>query len=225
MPYTGRKRGRGGRFRKGQRGYYRKSGYYGKFSGANPELKFKDSDIDDAVIASSGTVLGSWNLIAQGVTESTRVGRKCTIRQINWRWTVTLPALMDAADMLSDEVRLIVYLDKQTNGANATVTGILESADYQSFNNLANKSRFRILYDKSVVLNPSAGSTDGASTVSVPEVIRSGSFYKKCSIPLEFDSTTGAITEIRSNNIACMTISKNGVASLNSKVRLRFSDM
>lgn len=210
-----------------QRGYLRTAGFYGRYQGGpNAELKFHDLDIDDAVIASNGVVAqASCNLIAQGVTESTRVGRKCTIKSINWRYNVFSPAAADQADPPSgDSVRVILYVDKQCNGATAAVTDILETGDYQSFRNLANVGRFTILMDKMCNVDQQVAQTDGTSTGSYPRRNYNRTFYKKCNIPIEFNSTTGAITEIRSNNIGVLLVGKNGVAGFESKMRLRFSD-
>ncbi len=212
-------------FRAFRRGHDRTSGFYGKYRGGrNMELKFHDIDIDDAVIAQAGTITDSINKIAQGTTEVTRIGRKCTIKSINWRYDLIMAAATSSS-AASDVVRIILYLDKQCNGATATATAILESDDYQSFNNLANKSRFRTLMDRTYSLNAQAGGGDG-TTEDYAENITHDSFYKKCNIPVEFDSTAGAITEIRSNNIGILVLSKvGGIATFTSKLRIRFSDM
>ncbi len=206
-------------------GYTQTSGYYGRYSGAGGELKFFDVEVDDAVVAGAGviqTATGSINVIAQGVTEKTRIGRKCVIKSILWRYNLELLASADVG--ASETVRCIVYLDKQCNGAIATVTGILESTNYQSFNNLANSGRFRILYDRVHALNPTAAAGNGTAN-DVPSFEMNASFYKKVNIPIEFDSTTGAITEMRSNNLCIMTVTRVGdLCKLDSKVRLRFSD-
>ncbi len=208
------------------RGYDRVGGFYGRFAPAG-ELKFFDIDVDDASITSAGTIQtsGSINTIAQGVTESTRVGRKCTIRKILWRYKVALDEVDGAANPGDpDTVRLILYMDRQANGAAAAVTDILESDDYQSFNNLANNQRFSILMDRTVAFGHQAGGGNGTAS-DWAGVEKNGTFFKSCNIPLEFDSTTGAITEIRSNNLAVLTLaSTGGRMVLDSKVRLRFSD-
>ncbi len=211
----------------GGRGYARTSGFYGRFRGRRStytnggELKFFDLDLDDATVANGGTITDSINKIAQGTTESTRIGRKCTIRSIGWRFEVTLP--IDTTVGLADVVRVIMYLDKQCNGATATVTDILESANFQSFNNLANKSRFRTLMDRTYAINVSAAAGNGTSNDAADSVIED-SFFKKCNLALEFDATAGAITEIRSNNIGVLLIARTGAAGFSSKIRLRFSD-
>ncbi len=188
------------------------------------ELKFHDIDLDDATISSNGAITDSINKIGQGVTESTRVGRKCVIRRIGWKFRVKEPETNGGTSAPpSDTVRVILYLDKQANGAAATVTGILESADFQSFNNLANTSRFNTLMDRVYTLNHQGG-IGTAADQDWAEVVIDDSFYKTCNINIEFDSTAGAITEIRSNNLGVLLITEGGTAGFESKFRLRFSD-
>ncbi len=189
------------------------------------ETKFHDVDLDDAVVAGTGTIVPTVNIIAQGVTESERIGRKCTISQINWRYQCTLPvrdAQMTPGGF--DVVRVIMFLDRQANKATALVTDVLESVNWQSFNNLVNKNRFLILHDKEVELNYEGMASDGAGVVSQAAYALSGSFYKKVNIPIEFNAAAGAMTEITSNNIGVLLISSKGVAGFNSKIRLRFTD-
>ncbi len=187
------------------------------------ELKFFDLDLDDALIASGGTITDSINKIPQGVTEITRVGRKCTIRQINWRFDLQLPT-QTGASAGTDTVRVLMYLDKQANGATAAITDILESADFQSFNNLSNKRRFRTLMDRTYAINAEAGGGDGTNEDYAANTL-TDSFYKKVNITIEFNSTAGAITEISSNNIGVLLISRSGLVAFSSKIRLRFSDL
>ncbi len=218
---------RGIRF--GGPGFARTGGYYGRFkgrraSGLAPELKFHDLAIDDAVIATGGTIVeDSCNGIAQGVTESQRIGRKCVIKAIHWKMNIALPNT-SVPNETSDTARIILYLDKQCNGATATVAGILEDADYQSFKNLANKGRFRTLMDRTYDLNSQSGAYDGTNDQFGEHTV-TDEFHKQCNIPIEFDSTTGAITEVRSNNIGVLSISGTGKASIFSQMRLRFADV
>ncbi len=203
----------------------RGTGYYGRFrrqaNVGSRELKFHDIPLDDAVIAVGGTITPTINIIPQGVTEVQRIGRRCTIKHIAWRWTIKLANAVSLNQV--DTVRMIMYLDKQANGAAATATDILELDDFQSFNNLANKGRFRILMDRTYSLNPTAGAGNGTTNDSFSFEMH-GSFYKKCNIPLEFDGSTGALTETRSNTIGVMLMSSEGNCVFVSQIRLRFSD-
>lgn len=190
-----------------------------------PELKFHDLDIDDAVIAAGVNNLGSLNLIAQGVTESERIGRNCVVRSVFGRWEITLP-LSTASSGTSDVVRVILVLDKQANGANggaSGATGLLETNDFQSFNNLANKSRFRVLMDRTYSIESKAGGGDG-TTEDYGEAVLTDTIFKKCNIKIELDAAAGVITEVRSNNIMLFVSSRSGLAGFGSKWRLRFSD-
>ncbi len=186
------------------------------------ELKFHDVDLDDATVATGGTITPTVNIIPQGVTEVQRIGRKCTIRMINWRFVLTLAASTASSDT-TDVVRVIMYCDKQANGATAAVTDILETADFQSFNNLSNKSRFRTLMDRTYDMTARSGGGDG-TTEDYGEYIVSDAFYKKVNLPIEFNAATGAIGEINSNNIGVLLISQTGKTGFGSKIRLRFSD-
>lgn len=123
-----------------------------------------------------------------------------------------------------DTVRVIMFLDKQANGATAAVTDILETASFLSFNNLANSGRFQTLLDKTVTLNYMTLASDGAGLVSSANKFTDFSFHKRCNIPIEFSATTGAITEIRSNNIGVLLISRAASSALFSNIRIRFSD-
>ncbi len=191
------------------------------------ELKFHDLDVDQTGVATAGNIAeDSCVTIAQGTTESERIGRKCTIRQINWRFELLLPGAT-GSNNTSDIVRIILYQDKQCNGATAAVTGILESADYQSFNQLANKSRFRTLMDRTYELSSGGGSGRGSTdTLAFAEKAMQDTFFKKVNIPIEYDNsaTTGVITSVRTNNIGVLTISKEELTNFRSKMRLRFSD-
>lgn len=207
------------------RGYMRTSGYYGRYSAASGgESKFFDVTLDDAVVATAGGLTDSINKIAQGTTESERDGRKCTVTSVHWKYEISLPEIDALATAnSSDAVRVIMYVDKQANGATAAVTDLLETANYQSFYNLANQQRFRILTDVVHQINYKTLASDGAGLVSSAQVLQE--YRKSCAVrlPLEFSATTGAITEIRSNNIGVLLISRNGIAGFNSELRVRFS--
>ena len=189
------------------------------------ELKFHDIDISQAPVAIAGDIVeDSLLTIVQGTNEGERIGRKITVKQIAWRMAMVLPAQTDEA-LTSESLRLILYLDKQTNGATATVTGILETAEYQSFNNLANKSRFRILYDRMFTFSATAGGTSAAGVDQFGEVRKDTHLLKNLNIVVEYDNTftDGRITTMRSNNLGILCLSQTAKANLNGKVRIRFT--
>ncbi len=185
-------------------------------------------DVDDAVVSTGGTIAeDSLLTIPEGNGQSERNGRKITVRSIHMRYDILLPAAV-GSNTTSDAVRVIVYLDKQTNGAAAVVADLLNVADWQSFRNLGNTGRFAILMDKQVALNSKSGSGRGTTdTLAFGEDERAFSWNKTVNIPIIYDDSvsTGAIASMCCNNIGILTISKGGLAAFGSRVRIRYTDI
>ncbi len=188
-----------------------------------PELKFHDIVIDDAVVATAGTIaIDSVFKITQGTGESQRIGRQIQVKSINWRFECRLPIQSGGGGGSSDVVRVILYQDKQANGAIAVKDDIVEdSADWQTFNNLANRKRFLTLMDRTFTLNQTAGAGDGATNDWADTTI-SDTFFKKCNILVEYDGATNALTELQSNNIGLLLLCRTGLASFESIMRIRY---
>lgn len=188
------------------------------------ELKFFDQDVDDASIAANGTIFtnssaeASLIRIAAGDGESNRDGRKIVITKIKWRYQVDGTELSNTT---KDTVRLILYLDTQCNGAAATVTNILETDDFQSFRNLTNSKRFKILMDRTYSFYAQAGAGNGV-TDAFGSQRYDDTFYKDVNIPVEYSSTTGAIAELTQNNLGLLVMSDTGNTKLEGKMRLMF---
>lgn len=189
------------------------------------EVKFLDTTINDAAVVMTGQVSTSFNLIARNDGDSGRIGRKVWIKSIWVRFEYFLPQQQNQGDIgVGDQLRIIMILDKQANGAPATVLNILKTAVKESFRNLTNTGRFRIFYDKNVVLNRRVAVTDGTNTSTSPTVIGHFEKYTRIkNVPIEFDGSTGALSEVRSNNFFILFISQNGVIGVqNSLVRIRY---
>ncbi len=183
------------------------------------EFKFHDLNIDDAIVATSGTVSATTCVgIAQGTGESERIGRKIMVAKLMWRYEIQLPNTTDANDT-HDDVRMVLYVDFQCNGATAAVDDIIVSRNYQSFYKRQNRDRFAILFDETVSMRAQSG----MATNGYGEVSETGEFEVDLNLPIEFSGTSGAITGITSANIGFFAISGSGLAGLNSKMRILFS--
>ncbi len=241
--YTGRKRRRIS-FRRSSYGY---QGRRSKTRVPRIEKKFYDGDLTDAVIAinaqfadnaSDGPHITSSCLcdIPIGTSASTRIGRKCTITNIYIRLTFQFIALTIASlvtvEQSQEIIRIIVYQDKQNNKASESATvkigEILTAATYDKFRNLNNARRFNILYDKIKIFNGTAiGAGDGAANDSTRErKLFFCRISKKVFIPLDFDSTLGALTELTQNNIGLIMVTRFGgrLELITGEYRLRFID-
>lgn len=195
--------------------------YAARFAGGAAEQKFFDTTLQfsfDTTMEVPAT--GQLSLIPQGVTESTRVGRKCLIKSIKIQARLRL--VPGASTNSSTGCHLFLILDKQANGAAAAVTDVFTNTTvYLANRNLSNSSRFVILKKWRKMLKTGAGVSAAYGTDS--QYI---DFYKKCNIPLEFSSTTGAITELKSNNLFLIAASDamDDNVDCDGSCRLRFSD-
>jgi len=207
------------------KGYTRRSGMFGRFPPQGSELKFFDTELimplDTTPEVGTTGATGQLCLIPQGVTESERVGRKCVVKSIQLRGMMRyVPA---AAATAATAGFMQIVLDTQANGAACIAADIVDATTMaDALVNMNNSERFRTLKRIKKVFNVPAGATTAYNSMT-----QSVDVYLKCNIPLEFSSTTGAITEIRSNNI-CILAGSDGIAddtiTFTGKARLRFSD-
>jgi len=187
-------------------GFTRNVGNYGRYGnaalelGLQPELKFFDTGISyiyDKFLNDPGKSL---NLMPQGDTESTRDGRSAWIKSIQVRglfeYTTGFSTHSDNC------VHMWLVLDMQANGTQAATDNVF--MDYapgdwdggRTMLNLDNSSRFRVIKEWIVSMNAKAGLNGDYDRILFPI-----EYYKKCNIKVEWSGTTGAITEVRSNNI------------------------
>ena len=215
----------------GRPGYTRTVGFYGRFSGRglNVEKKFLDTNVgingdDQGAIFNSGTVC----VVPEGDGQSNRHGRKITITSVMLRGRFTL----DATAPTPDRMRIIMYLDKQCNGATLAASDILTNASgsaatIDGFRNLEETHRVVVLADKTYTLQR----PNGNATVALAVANRTVTMYKKCNIEIVYDNsaTTGAIATIRSNNIGFMLINQLDTAAnagdFNGNIRIRYTDV
>jgi len=185
------------------------------------ELKFHDETLNVSPVSSTGVIplSGSIVKIAQGTEENERIGRKCTIKSIHWRYQLQLPRI--SGNSLSEAVRVIMFWDKQANGATATPTDILESALWQSFNNLSNSGRFVTLMDRTHNINYLTMSVGGLAVENI-QVLQDYDFHKKVNIPIEYSGVAGAVSELKSNNIGVLLVSRNDLVVFSSQTRVRY---
>lgn len=184
------------------------------------EKKFFDTALS-FLIDATGEVpaTGQLALIPQGDTSTTRDGRQATIKSIQIRGSfLYAPA---ASGVAAQVCYLYLVLDRQANGAAAAVTDVFTSTDMRANQlNLNNSRRFRIMQRWAIEFNSCAGVTTAYNNVA-----KSLEYYVRCNIPMDWNSTTGAITEITSNNIFLIAGSdgnQDDTVSFNGSCRLRF---
>ncbi len=190
------------------------------------ESKFHDVSVIDVLVDSPSEMQGELLIIPQGTTEAQRIGRKITITSIHMYALLSLNPQTDLQEG-SELFRVIIFQDKQANGALPVVLDLLETNFVESFRNLANSGRFTFLYDEFHTLNAMAGAGNGTLNTTVNAFAPHIQFHKECRIPIEYDNqeTTGLINTIRSNNIGLLLLSFTGnLGAFDARLRFRFVD-
>ncbi len=207
------------------KGYLRRSGFYGRYSGTAPEKKFLDTTLAGTTVVTAGAIISSsLNVVPEGNGESARIGRKIFLTNLRMKGKITLNTANSSVN--AAVLRCIVYQDTQTNGAAAGVTDILESADWRSWRNLANQERFKILKDKTFTMNPDAATITSADVIATAEKVVPLKLSLKINAPIEYDNsaTTGAIATQRTNNIGVLAIASDQTCQIDYIARMRYKD-
>lgn len=196
--------------------------FFLKNKGGNKELKNFDTTLSFNVDATGEVpATGQLCLIPQGTTTTTRIGRKAVLKSIHIRGSLFYAP--GASTTGVGIAYVYVVLDKQANGAAAGVTDVLTSTTIPSaMINLFNSDRFSILKRIVIPVQATAGVSAAFGAQHTPI-----EWYHKCSIPIEWNSTAGAITEITSNNVFLIAGSDGNTDDLMSVAgtcRVRFSD-
>lgn len=185
-------------------------------------------DIDD--ITAGGWVGPNWNfvtnviptswelancpvLIGQGTSANQRIGNRVLIKEIMIRGLLSLPSATGVNNM-RDTADLALIEDTQCNGTLPSNTDIFYRDIRDSFLNLNNNSRFKILFRKSYMFNVDGiANTTGANTYASVALRHLVDITVRCNIPVTFSSTTGNLGERRTNNIYLAQCSQEGLVT------------
>lgn len=139
----------------------------------NVEYKVIEAGATDSVLSTGAVTL--LTPIAEGDDYSQRNGRSVKAKRINFRGMLKHDSGGDACQF----VRIMIVNDLHQDGTIPAVTDILNSADYNSFREISDADRFRVLFDKTVTVT---ANNEG-------KVIR---FNKDLNHKVEFINTTAA---------------------------------
>ena len=151
--------------------------------------------------------------IPQGYIDGERVGTQVIVKEIDIRATMGYDSTYNQ-DYGSQLFRVIVWQDKQCNGAAPTAPDIMRQVpsaptqpDVSSAFNIHNENRFCILADKTYTFNCKASLVQTAFGPNPALAgVSKNMHIKICDldIPINYSGTTGALSEIRSNNIGIL---------------------
>lgn len=192
-------------------------------------------------IQSDGTTLGAYtdsalipSAIGAGFGQAN--GSKYVIKKVRARGEIVSIVASDQADVPTpNTLRVCMIQDLRPNGAQAQgedVFADMGSAGQNNFNFLAmgagTGSRFRILADEWVTLNPKAAGTDGANTNST---IRGGTTFsfvwkpkKPVEVFLKANSSTPTVASLSSCNVFLLAHCSFATVAINGCARCYYVD-
>jgi len=213
-------------------GFTRTAGFYGRFgqaardNGLVPENKFFDTTLamtldSSAIEVTTSAATGGILLIPQADTESARDGRACHINSVHIKGVLQLAP--GGSAVCSGIAYLYFIQDTQANGGYPTVADVFSNTiPHSILFNLVNNKRFKIIKKWVVPFNPPAGASEFYNSVS-----KNIDFYTNLSLPMDYSGLTGAVTEIRSNNLFFAfgsggSVSIDDTITFNGIARVRF---
>lgn len=161
---------------------------------------------------------------AQGDGESNRDGRKFVITSMHIKGAWRLPTTVNQTQSGTyPSVRIIVYLDKQANGAVPTISQIVQdTGDINSFRNLQYTKRFDVLKDRTYFFTrPQV--YDGTN-IEWGQVVRQFKFNKKFKTPLEvnMNNTSAGVSGVVDHAIGIVAVSTADDVAVKYSARIRF---
>lgn len=157
------------------------------------------------------------NGISQGTDYTNRIGRKIMMKSLLFRFSI-FPNTA-ASSPQGNIVRVLLVCDLQANAAAAIPADVLQTVDYQSPLNLNNRDRFKIFWDKFLMLEanyyPAFILTAGSPSAHMRQI------YKKMNIEVINVGTGATIGSIQTGALYVLVISKvdGTVYDFNSRVR------
>jgi len=111
-----------------------------------PEVKVLDLNQNLTTVGTTGQIV-NLALLAQGDTNITRDGNKIVAKKIDIRIKMTKGVVT------LDTLRVVIFVDKEQHGADPGLTDLMTSSAVDSFYNINQSQRFRILKDMTVVIS------------------------------------------------------------------------
>lgn len=148
------------------------------------------------------------NVVGQGTSANTRVGRKIQMKSIFLRW-ITSTGLNAAP------IRIVLIYDRNPQGALPNIGEIFLADSFNAMLNLANSDRFVVIADEVHNSNYAVGAAQYAGTI-----------YRKLNLDAVYSQTAGDITSQTSGAIYAISSGLGGVGQgMGYIARIRYTDI
>lgn len=191
------------------------------------ERKFLDTTVADATSINDAGTMILLNGMAQGTSQSTRIGNKMTMSSIQGRYQV----FNGTTQTGSSCCRIIVFYDTQSNAAAPAINDLLSdtTAGQRSTSplNLANRDRFRVVYERTWI---PGNAFSGVMDEGVIEgFLDFNQFYKKIRLDTIYNNTSGGtVADIQTGALFCWIYADIGAGTGSPRwqatFRLRYVD-
>lgn len=180
------------------------------------ELKFIDTTLNPtlalAATWSAGILI---NGCIQGTEATQRIGRKIVMKNMQVRWK----AIMSNGSTGGDFIRMLFVYDKQANTTAPAITDILLTDHALSNNNLSNRDRFVVVWDKIVECISITGDPAKAGK----------KFFKVLNLETMFNTgNAGTIGDIQSGSFYFFAAQGGSIGAVapnvSGRVRIKFVD-
>ncbi len=216
------------------------------WAGAKSETKYFDTFISARALPATTSWAGcetdpatfnTFCVPVKGTSINERVGRTIEIQKVKIRGSVRCPPQVNAtATDPGSIVRLILFVDKQTNAAHVQAETVMDGPSAansilctQTFQNLDSMGRFHVLKDKYMSLSPPTLTWDGTNMEQTGTQRAFKMFHVfKPPLKVNFNATNGgSVADISDNSIHMIgRCTSDGVApTLDFEARVSYKDL
>lgn len=177
------------------------------------DQSYAETDVS-ATISGSLAETNTYGLFCptQGDAKNNRDGRKATIKGLSIRGVVrTNGASFSQPDNADFVVKIMVVQDKQTNGAQMSPTDLMTDKQELSFRNLDHIERFQVLAQKVIEIGMDSISSQDGTNFKAAGQSKYFEINKDLNIPVYFDASTGAVTDITNSSIHVLAVTGQDV--------------
>lgn len=175
-------------------------------------VEYKNIDVGQTIATDTTGAVVLLNGCARGDDINNRIGRKTMMRSLQ----LTVVSLVTAGTGVDQFHRVLVVYDRQTNATALTGAQVLSTFGTTAFKNLENRSRFKILMDKTIHLN--ASNEPGSEKIWKK--------YFRFNLPVTYNSgDDGTVADITTGSLYCLIVGNKvagataGTTGLYSRIR------
>jgi len=178
---------------------------------SKPSIEKKNIDAQGSTgngVANGFSEIDHINIIAQGTTSNSRVGRKIQMKSVFLRWYTS-------TSLNCAPIRIMIVYDRNPQQQMPLLNEILTGNGFNNNLNLDNADRFVVIADEVHNSNYAVGAAQFSGTI-----------YRKLNLDAIYSGTTGDITTQTSGAVLVLSCGLAGIgAGIGYHSRIRYTDI